>query len=256
MFKHCKVIYFKTQDLSTLLNHNLRGKVIVSDFQELSRICNIHGLVHILNINPQKVPDGVDIIVCNSRNLDTESRIIRSGLGIPIVYYQMHQKWCGVCGELSGLDTEGRIGKYCSETCMKKATGFTKNGVPDAIRDLGANKIFSKKTIIRFDKTISDRRLNSNTKEEARRKSREKFQTSMVKEARRLEYAYKKESYKKEMRQPSHRKTKITSQKKTSNEVKLCKKIISKDGDETQCKNKAAEGSEYCRISSHRPIET
>lgn len=210
MFKNCKTIYFKTQDVQNYLNHDLRGKIIISDFQELNRICNLYGLIHVLNTNTQRVPEGVDVVVCNSRNPEVESRITRNKLQIPIVYLQLHKKWCGICGKLNPLDL--KINKYCSEACMKKTIGFTMDGLPEVVKDLG----FTRKTIIKFDKSLSDnRRAKSSTKEDARKKSRDKFQNSMIKEANRVLYAEKKEMYKKEMRQPSHRKTKIASNKKT-----------------------------------------
>jgi len=246
--KNCNVIYFKTDSLQHLLNHSLRGKIIVSDFQELNRICSIYGLIHVLNTNTQRVPEGVDVVICNKKNPDLEARIIRNNLGTPIIYNHMNQKWCGKCGKMSGLS--GAIGKYCSEACMQKDAGFTTKGLPEAVKDLGMNNI-----VIKFDRSLSQTK-RSNTKEEARRKSREKFQNSVVKEARRLEFAMKKESYKKEMRQPSHRKTKLSSKKKETSvvEVKYCQKIIeAKDGTKKKCKNKAADGSDYCRIKSHNP---
>lgn len=240
--KNCNIIYIKTFELNNLINHNLKGKIIVSDFPEFQKICNIYGLIHVLNTNTIKVPDGIDCIITSVRNPELESRITRVDLGVPIVYYHLHQKWCGICGKLSPIE-KNLVGRYCSESCMKKSTGFTNEGVPEAIKDLHEHK----KALIKFDKS-----LTSDTKEESSKaKSREKFQQSMVKEAQRVEFAYRKESYKNEMRQPSHRKTKIINKKKEPEEnIKYCKSMIK--GKSKRCGNRALDGSDYCGISSHR----
>lgn len=83
----------------------------------------------------------------------------------------------------------------------------------------------------------------------------------MIKDAIRLEYAFKRETYKKEMRAPSLRKASISDRKTTETELpiinstdnnlqnKLCKSITKKG---KKCSNKCLPNSLYCGILSHQ----
>jgi hypothetical protein len=273
LFKNCNVIFFKKSEIFNELiqkNDNIfKGKIIISDFQELKRICSINGIVHILNTNIHHIPDEkIDCIVTdNTKNSDLEASIIKHGSAIPILYAdptkKQQQVWCGICNKIYTNVNDHPLSKYCSEKCMKKENGFItdNNGSIKAelIKDLGLNNIVSKiiasekekdePLVLEFDKSLSDRRTVSNIK-----KTVDKFQSSMVKDAIRLEYAFKRVTYKREMRQPSLRKASLSNKKehKVSNEhtqtTKLCKGITKKG---KQCTNSALKGSDYCGILSH-----
>lgn len=275
LFKNCNIIYFKKSEIfNDLIQKNdnlLKGKIIISDFQELKRICSINGLIHVLNTNPHYIPnEKIDCIVTdNIKNSDLEASIIKHASAIPILYMDLnkdqsskkHQVWCGICNKIYINADDHPLSKYCSEKCMKKDNGFVSDnngGIKaEMIKDLGLNSIVSKLVasekgeplVLEFDKTLSDKRTVSNVK-----KSADKFQSSMVKDAIRLEYAFKRESYKKEMRQPSLRKASLSDKKERKNQtednqpIRLCKGITKKG---KQCTNKAIGNSLYCGILSH-----
>ena len=277
LFKNCNVLYFKNSDEFTeLVNSDpgiFKGKIIISDSPELNRVCSINGIIHVQNLNTGYIPnEKIDCIFDSKRNTELEAKIIRSGLGIQILYLSDKcttsiPRWCGVCNTMSVVDSNTAINRYCSEKCMKKESGFTADLKPEAIRDLGLNNIVSrivqaeadKNVVIEFDKTLSDKRSTSNLKKNA-----DKFQTSMVKDAIRLEYAFKRETYKKEMRQPSLRKASLSDKKapvatksgeitrikneESSTTVRLCKSVTKKG---KKCTNKALGSSNYCGILSH-----
>jgi hypothetical protein len=134
------------------------------------------------------------------------------------------------------------IGKYCSEKCMKKDNGFSDNGSSEAVKDLLVQKelLLLDKSSISLDKKII-------------KKAADKFQSSMVKDAIRLEYAFKRESYKREMRQPSLRKASLSDKKESKtvsveSSVSICKGKTKKG---VRCTNKAIGNSDYCGILSH-----
>lgn len=239
--KHCKVIYLKTHDIQTLNNFNFDDKIVISDSMFLYDYFFIKGIIFVLNQNSQKIPEGTDCIISTSRDSNIESRILQNKMSIPIIYYHLNQLWCGSCGKLSTLNLNN-VGKYCSESCMSKIFNFKISPSNEVSSDT------TKKVFIAFS-NVSNNSQNNNS---------EKFQQSMIKEAQRIEFAYRKESYKNEMRQPSHRKTKIitntikssSTQQKTDDEIRYCQSKI-KNGTEN-CKNKALSGSNYCGISSHR----
>lgn len=276
LFKNCNVLYFKkNEEFNEFLNSNpgiFKGKIIISDSPELNRVCSINGIIHVLNLNSQYIPnEKIDCIIDSHRNTELEAKIIRSGLGIQILYITENSRkhiprWCGVCNTMSTVDSNLPISRYCSEKCMKKESGFTMDSKPEVVRDLGLNNIVSrivqaeadKDVVIEFDKSLSDKRTTSNLK-----KSADKFQTSMVKDAIRLEYAFKRETYKKEMRQPSLRKASISDKKapvsakvgeiaRIKNEepvtTRLCKSVTKKG---KKCTNKALGSSDFCGILSH-----
>lgn len=239
--KHCKVIYLKTHDIEILNNFDFDDKIVISDSIFLYEYFYIKGIIFVLNLNSQKIPEGIDCIISTSRDSTTESRILQNKLSVPIIYYHTNQLWCGSCGKLSTLNINN-VGKYCSESCMSKIFNFKIS----PSNDVSSNT--TKKVFIAFS-NVSNNSQNNN----------EKFQQSMIKEAQRIEFAYRKESYKNEMRQPSHRKTKIitsnTATKVSSmsapvDEIKYCQSKI-KNGTEN-CKNRALKGSNYCGISSHK----
>jgi hypothetical protein len=276
IFKNCNVIYFKNSEIFTELNKKneniFKGKVIISDFQELKRLCYINGIVHILNTNTHHIPnEKIDCIVTdNTKNSDLEAAIIKHGSAIPIMYTDLTKKqqqvWCGICNKVYTNADDHPLSKYCSEKCMKKENGFTTDmngGIKaEIVKDLGLNNIMSKiiasekekeePLVLEFDKSLSDRRTVSNVK-----KTADKFQSSMVKDAIRLEYAFKRETYKREMRQPSLRKASLSDKKErkvsvdTTQTTKLCKGITKKG---KKCTNKAIGSSDYCGILSHSII--
>ncbi len=274
LFKNCNVLFFKNSEIFTELiqkNDNIfKGKIIISDFQELKRLCSISGIIHVLNVNPHHFPnEKIDCVVTNNvKNSDIEAFIIKHGLAIPILYFDNLKKrqhmWCGICNKIY-INADGHpLGKYCSEKCMKKENGFSSNTDgsirAEVVKDLGLNNIVSRiiasekekeePLVFEFDKSLSDKRTISNVK-----KTVDKFQSSMVKGAIRLEYAFKRESYKREMRQPSLRKASLSDKKEHKpvqteepSTSKLCKGITKKG---KQCTNSALKGSEYCGILSH-----
>ncbi len=272
LFKNCNVLYFKKIEIFNemiLKNDNIfKGKIIISDFQELNRICSINGIIHILNTNVYHVPnEKIDCIVSdNIKNPDLESAIVKNASGIPILYTELQKQqqhvWCGICNKIYTNDNNHPISRYCSEKCMKKENGFSTdtNGSIKAemVKDLGLNSIVSKimqkeePLVLEFDKSLSDKRTISNIK-----KTVDKFQSSMVKDAIRLEYAFKRESYKREMRQPSLRKASLSDKKERKPTIvvddaisvaKLCKGITKKG---KQCTNSSLKGSDFCGILSH-----
>lgn len=272
IFKNSNVIYFKDSEIFNDLiykNENIfKGKIIISDFQELNRICYIKGIIHIINTSVNYVPDEkIDCIVNgNIKNSELEAYIVKHSLSIPVIYMDISKKqyqiWCGICNNIYVHNYDHIINKYCSDKCMKKDSGFIvdNNGdiKPDILKDLGLNNIVSKIiasdkdkdiTVLEFDKSLSDKKNVSNVK-----KNNDKFQSSMVKDAIRLEYAFKRESYKKEMRQPSLRKTSLSNRKESKSSledissIKLCKGITKKG---VQCTNRAIGNSLYCGILSH-----
>jgi len=258
ILKNCNIIYFKEISIFEELIKNdeniFRGKIIISDTSELSRICFIKGILHVINVNNNHIPnEKIDCVV--TKIADTT----KYNYGIPVVYYDSKRKqqqiWCGTCHSIYTLDNNHPVNKYCSERCMNRDSGIAINA---PIKDLGLNNIVSK--IIKdepfiLDKTVSDKKkVVSNEK-----KAADKFQSSMVKDAIRLEYAFKRESYKREMRQPSLRKASLSDNKKIPDpspgprgrelpEVKICK-CITKKG--KQCTNKALGSSNFCGILSH-----
>jgi len=274
LFKNCSVIYFKKSGPFTELiqkNDNIfKEKIIISDFQDLKRTCFINGTIHVLNTNPHFIPnEKIDCIVTDStKNTDIEALIIKHNLAIPILYFDPNKKqqqvWCGICNKIY-TNAEGHpLSKYCSEKCMKKENGFANNTDgsirAEVVKDLGLDNIVSRiiasekekendeEFVLEFDKSLSDKRTVSNIK-----KTADKFQTSMVKDAIRLDYAFKRETYKREMKQPSLRKAKLSDKKETkqpqpSENSVICKGITKKG---KQCTNTALKGSEYCGILSH-----
>jgi len=274
LFKNCNVIYFKNSEIFNDLiqkNDNIfKGKIIISDFPELRRICSINGIIHVLNTNSRHFPnEKIDCVVTdNTKNSDVEASIIKYNFAIPILYFDttkvQQQIWCGICNKIYTNPENHPLSKYCSEKCMKKDNGFTtdNNGSLKAeiVKDLGLNNIISRiiasekekeePLVLEFDKSLSDKRTVSNVK-----KTVDKFQSSMVKDAIRLEYAFKRDLYKKEMRQPSLRKASLSEKKERKQVVveetpviKLCKGITKKG---KQCTNSALKGSNFCGILSH-----
>jgi hypothetical protein len=270
LFKNCNVIYFKKSEIFTelfLKNDNIfKGKIIISDFQELNRLCSINGIIHILNLNIHYIPnEKIDCIVMDkTKNSDLEANIIKSGLGIPILYIDTQKKqqyiWCGICNKVYSNDNNHSLSKYCSEKCMKKENGFSSDSKPEIVRDLAFNNIVSRliqnerdtedSVVIEFDKSLSDKRTVSNVK-----KTADKLQSSVVKDAIRLQYAFKRESYKKEMKQPSLRRASLSNKKEDkvisediTESVKLCKGMTKKG---KQCTNRAIGSSTFCGILSH-----
>lgn len=259
LFKNCNTIYFKNKDIFEYLNdfNVFKGKIIISDSTEISKLCFVRGIVHVFNTGYHIPNEKIDCIVCsNTRISDLESNITKNSSGLPILYFDSSKKqqyiWCGICCKIYSNDIGACISRYCSEKCMKKENGFS-----NIEKDLGINDIVSKilasekdqPFIIEFDKSLSDKKKVSSVK-----KTTDKFQSSMIKDAVRLEYSVRREDYKKEMRKPSHRKSSLSNKKQTKSTSDihgaLCKGLTKKG---KQCTNKALSGSLYCGIISHNP---
>lgn len=237
------IIYIKDKSLDNLINRNYKGTTIISDSHEINKMCMLYGIVHIY-MSPDSISNDIkiDSIHACERDQTLEEMLIVKNIQIPIVYESIDKKWCGVCHTLQ----DPFKSKYCSETCMQN---FFDSDLIDLNRNYVLENIFSsaKKN---FKTNVIENRSNKKDKVSIEKNSNEKFQTSMIKEAVRLEYALKRESYKKEIRQPSLRKT-IVSNKKTSNtqtQEKLCKSVTRKG---VKCTNKALESSDFCGIASH-----
>jgi hypothetical protein len=272
LFTESNILYFKKSqiflDLISTNNNIFKGKIIISDFPELNRICSINGIIHVLNLNSHHLPnEKIDCIVTdNIEDVSLESSIVGSDYAVPILYYSPSKKqqriWCGVCNKSYNNENTRPISKYCSEKCMRKDNGFSENNdgsiKTDIIKDLGLSNIVSRimekkkeePLVLEFDKTLSNKKTVSNVK-----KTVDKFQQGMVKEAIRLGFAVKRETYKREMRQPSLRKANLSNKKESKQEIvdivsvtKICKGITKKG---KQCTNKAIGSSDYCGILSH-----
>ncbi len=271
IFKACDVLYFaKTEIFAELISTHeniFKGKIIISDFQELNRICSINGIIHVLNISTGNIPnETIDCIVTDkNRSSDLESKLVKSGLSIPIVYVDLSRKQqnilCGICNKIYNITNDKEVSKYCSEKCMKKDNGFTVDSKPETLKDLAARDIMSKivetdknrdfsntedDLIIKFDKSVSVSKKES-------KKSADKFQSSVVRDAIRLQYAVNRDSYKKGMKQPSLRKVSLSDKKKVCEDTqdfspRLCKGITKKGH---QCTNRTIGSSNYCGILSH-----
>lgn len=252
ILKSCEVIYLKNADLSIL-----KGKIIISDSPEIGRLCYIHGIVHVLYTGNHIPHDKIDCIISKKDSKrDLESMIIKSELKIPILYQTTtgYMAWCPVC--TNTYELTGQLNKYCSEKCMKKDIGFTSDSKIEQIKDLNVSdivnkiindqKVKEKEVLLEFDKTVSDKKKISDVK-----KTVNKFQTSVVKDAIRLEFAFKRESYVREMKQPSLRKANLSNPKKSVGEqetVKICRGMTKKG---KQCTNRTIGSSMYCGILSH-----
>lgn len=226
------IIYVKDKSF----NKYKKGDIIVSDFQELNKVCSLYGIVHIYSSN---IPDFVDCIYAENRDELLEKT--KSS----VIYNSLNKKWCGMCHELRDMFET----KYCNEKCCQANIENTNNSKNYVIENMFSSTKKNFKT-----NSVLENRSNKKEKVSIEKNSHEKFQTSMIKEAVRLEYALKRESYKKEIRQPSLRKT-VISNKKTEeihSSDKICKSVTRKG---EKCTNKALENSDYCGILSHRILE-
>ncbi len=247
LFKNCNVIYFKNITYFKDYVKNLGGKIIITDSKDIVDMCNIYGIMCVLNLNQHNIPrDEIDCIVSGKVDISLESMIIQKDLKIPVIYLEELKKWCGVCYNYDIISSEYSISKYCSDNCMQMHSGFIKNFKHETVDDLEIKKVLSKyhETPVA---TSSDKQVKNISS---------KFQRSMEKDAIRLEFAFKREDYKKEMRQPSLRKASISDKKKKIDESlheknessKTCKGITKKG---EKCTNKSIASSGYCGILSH-----
>jgi hypothetical protein len=236
----------------------LRGKVVLSDFPELIKTCYIQGIMHVLVSSQNTIPnEKIDCIILEGRrNKLLESEIINKKLYIPIVYLEPanYMIWCGWCGscDTTYVPTT-HISKYCSEKCMNINMGlFREDGIKSLVGGIYGNetshglieKIIDGRPVIEFE------RSNKKTTSDAK-KAIDKFQNSVIKDAIRLEYAYKREHYKKEMKQLSFRKnTKAVIG--GHGITKICKGVTKKG---SRCTNKVIGNSDFCGILSHSMAE-
>lgn len=175
----------------------------------------------------------------------------------PILYY-----------DKDNLNTITYICKHCKEECVRNSFSITDN--------MNEPHFCSNKCLMDFSETESDFLSNKIFEIDPKNKEKvegsfgkkpktflymketekdDKFQDAMRREAIRLEYAERREKYKKQMRQTSTRKsnTKNTSLKKELSRTmssNLNCKARTKKG--ILCGNRVQHGSEYCGIASHQ----
>jgi hypothetical protein len=58
-------------------------------------------------------------------DVDLEAKIIRTGLGFPILYLKQNQKWCGICNTLTKVDNNYFIGRYCSNINLRYSSNLS-----------------------------------------------------------------------------------------------------------------------------------
>ncbi len=247
IFKNCNVIYIKDMYNFKEIVGFLKGKTIISDFKELISTCNKNGIIHILHTKHSIPNEKIDCIIANKTD-QIETELIRSELNIPVIYLEQNKKWCGTCHTLGALS--GFVNKYCSEKCMQSYNGFMQNFKPEAAKDLNFNSIINKQrekqVVIEFEKSTSEVRNSSSSLVKT-----DKFQKGMEKEADRLHFACKRETYKNQMKKQSLRKE--LSNKATKDTVgnsgdNICKGLTKKG---ERCVNKALGASNFCGIASH-----
>ena len=113
-------------------SNKFKGKIIISDFQELNRICSINGIIHILNTNTFHIPnEKIDCIITGKRNSELESKLISLSSESHILYTNCNEntlkKWCYYCHNLCDINDNNIIMRYCSEDCMNKYSKFMQN---------------------------------------------------------------------------------------------------------------------------------
>ncbi len=238
IFDKCDVVYIKNKHGIENIIESLKGKIVISDFKELVDVFNCKGIIHILNVDNKCMAEKIDCIVCGKRNNELELKLISLNSNAHVLYNEgTLKKWCHYCHTVSEINDNNIISKYCSDVCMNKHSKFMQN-----FKDVDITEKLKDKqsVIIEFEKNVSnsDKKINEN-----------KFQTSIVKDAIRLEYAIKREVYKKEMRQPSLRRASSSIKKseveKSSN---ICRGYTKKG---EKCNNKTVGSSNYCGIASH-----
>lgn len=244
IFDKCNTIYIKNKHCIENFIESLKGKIVISDFKELSDLFNLNGIVHILNVDNKCLNEKIDYIIVGKRNNELESKLISLGSEAHILYNNCTEntikKWCAYCHNLCDVHENDVLSRYCSEDCMNKNSKFMQN-FKESINDLDIDHIKGKQyVLIEFDKKRSD----SNKKI-----SENKIQTSIVKDAIRLEYAIKREIYKKEMRQPSLRRASSSVKKSETQERANTCKGHTKKGE--KCNNKTVGNTSYCGIASH-----
>ena len=250
----------------------LSPNFIISDNKKFVNDINIRGLrlIEVINaINLKNILSGrnnknfINLII---RNQDPEKNEQSMEFDqIPILYYSKStpNKLTYIC-------------KQCKDLCIKKNFLITKNMKPPSF--------CSDECIIENSQTESDFSQNSkifeisDKEKETSRPSKnpktflyvgisstkdDKFQDSMRREAVRLEYAERREKYKKQMRQISSRKSNTSTSSvhsfkkdslrsisnKDSNGTRICKALTKKS---VKCTNKAVKNSDFCGIASHK----
>lgn len=247
IFDKCNIIYIKNKHNIEDYIESLKDKIVISDFKELSDLFNLKGIVHVLNIDNKCLNEKIDCIVAGKRNSELESKLISLDSESHILYTNLTncnentlKKWCYYCNCLCDINDSNIITRYCSEECMTKNSKFMQN-FKESVNDLDMSSIKSKQyVLIEFEKnqSNSNKKINDN-----------KSQISIVKDAIRLEYAIKREVYKKEMRHPSIRRVSSSIKKGYSEERSDLCKGHTKKGE--RCNNKTIGSTCYCGITSH-----
>jgi hypothetical protein len=250
----------------------LGSDFIISDNKKFVNDVNIRGLrlIEVVNaINLKNILSGrnnknfINLIIKNKDPEKNDQSIEFDK--IPILYYshdsQDPSKLSYIC-------------KHCKDLCIKKNFLITKHMKPpsfcsdECIIENSKTEIdFTENSMIFQISSESENRPIKNPKTflyvGISSSKDDKFQDSMRREAVRLEYAERREKYKKHMRQISSRKsnTSTTSahsfkkdslrsvSNKESNGTRICKALTKKN---VKCTNKSVRNSDFCGIASHK----
>ncbi len=227
--KYFKVIYIDNYNTFNECLNFLLSKIIISGSLEIKKLCYQKGIKFIFCGQIMSVIDKVNLIITSEDQLiEIEKLILNKKYRTSIIYTKQKNMFCGICGcKRSMTETSNN---YCSSTCMKSDSKFG-DLIDDQIN--GGSEL-----ILKFENNLKKQDI-------------EKTKNSIEKNALRFQYACKRESYKKEMKIPSLKKTVLVPIKKQNEEVKCCKGMTKKG---IKCTNKTLENSDYCGILSHNPI--
>lgn len=236
-FKNCNDFFKKCFDKTLFIE-----KIIVTDSEVIYKICNIYGIICIINTDPYTIPDSdIDIIVTTSSDKQTFDKAYP--LKKSIYFYDTNEKYCAFCEK--SLKVDSIINVYCSETCAINSSGF---GANKELKNLDHKNHVRRSQIGSFGSQIVISPQGKTESEKKKNDKQDKIQSSIIKDAIRLQYALKREEYKKEMRQPSLRKTSSSLKKEHNYSDKICIGITKKGN---KCSNKVIGSSNYCGIISH-----
>lgn len=192
----------------------------------------------IVLVKTRNIPQFIDIVIIigTPTSINIPKNIPK---GISKVYISNTNNTEVICGKCNEKTTKNlnndTIKKYCSMECsLNDQPGFLKmiqNSIKDYEEPKPSNKILTTeiKGIILTDDP------------------EKKYQKNMMKEAKRLEYANRREEFKRQMKQRTISGSRNTVQKKKIIR-KACKAITQKG---KKCTNKSIGTSDYCGIDSH-----
>jgi hypothetical protein len=240
-------------DTTVILDHGFRKDLNKHFIKELM----IHGLRMIDVIEPKNLDKVFNKINIQVKDSSEELEFLEK----PILYYN---------SDLENFKITF-ICNHCKEECIRESFPISKNmkeprfcsnkcimDSSESESDFSSNnKIFEidPKNPSNFD-GINGRKPKNFTYVKDSDNRDDKFQNTMRREAIRLEYAERREKYKKQMRQISTRKsnTKTPSLKKELNKTvsNTNMKCNAKTKKGTVCGNRVQPGSNYCGITSHQ----